>query len=89
MACWGFAYLKTIEANIEGNQVVAGGNIKYKGPVDTDYIAVCESPSDEEVKHFIDGFKRHGKGRITLKSTITCNGRVAVEFEGIYAVLAP
>lgn len=89
MVCWGFAYLKTIEANIEGNQVVAGGSIKYKGPVDADYIAVCESPSHEDVVHFIDGFKRHGKGRITLKSTITCNGRVAVEFEGTYAVLAP
>jgi thioesterase domain-containing protein len=87
MACWGFAYLKSIEANIQGNQVVASGSIKYKAPVDADYMAVCESPGEEAIEHFIDGFKRHGKGLITLKSTITCNGKVAVEFEGTYAVL--
>ena len=88
MTCWGFAYLKSIEAGIQGNQVVAGGTIKYKAPVDGDFIAVCESPSAEIVDHFIDGFKRHGKGTITLKSSITCNGKVAVEFEGTYAILA-
>jgi thioesterase domain-containing protein len=87
MTCWGFAYLKSIEANIQGNQVVAAGSIKYKAPVDSDYVAVCESPSQEVLDHFIDGFKRHGKGLITLKSTITCNGKIAVEFEGTYAVL--
>lgn len=88
MACWGFAYLKSLEAGLEGSQVVAGGSIKYKAPVDKDFIAVCEAPEADVVEHFIDGFKRHGKGKITLNSTITCNGKVAVEFEGYYAILA-
>ena len=87
MACWGFAYLKTLESNISGNQVVVSGNIKYKAPVDADYIAVCENPGNDVIEHFIDGFERHGKGKITLRSTISCNGKVAVEFEGTYAVI--
>ena len=43
--------------------------------------------SKQQQQDFIDGFKRHGKGTITLKSSITCNGKVAVEFEGTYAIL--
>ena len=87
MSCWGFAYLKTLEANIDGNQVVVGGSIKYKRPVDEDFKAVCHTPGDEAIQHFIEGYERHGKGKIELKATVECNGKVAVEFEGTYAVL--
>ena len=88
MACWGMAYLKSIEAGLEGSQVVAGGSIKYRAPVDGDFTAVCHAPDEETLNHFINGFKHHGKGKISLKSTIECNGKVAVEFEGYYAILA-
>ena len=87
MACWGFAYLKTLEAQIDGNQVVVSGNIKYKRPVAGEIKATCSTPGEEAEHHFIDGFKRHGKGKIELKATVLCEGKVAVEFEGTYAVL--
>ena len=87
MACWGFAYLKTLEANLDGNQVVVSGNIKYKRPVTGKIRAICQSPGQEAIDHFVDGFTRHGKGKVTLHATIECDGKVAVEFEGKYAVL--
>lgn len=87
MACWGFAYLKTLEAQLDGNQVVVSGNIKYKRPVTGEIKATCSTPGEEAEHHFVDGFERHGKGKIELKATVICEGKVAVEFEGVYAVL--
>lgn len=87
MACWGFAYLKALEAGIDGEQVIADGSVKYFRPVTKDFTAICHSPGDEAVEQFIDGFKRYGKGKIDLAATIECNGEVAVEFKGSFAVL--
>jgi len=87
MACWGFAHLKTLEAGIDGNQVVVSGSIKYKRPVTGEIKATCTSPGAEAEHHFIDGFTRHGKGKIELTAKVMCEGKVAVEFEGTYAVL--
>lgn len=87
MACWGFAYLKTLEAGIDGNQVVVSGSIKYKRPVAGDFEATCVSPGAEIEQHFIEGFNRHGKGKIELSANILWDGKVAVEFQGTYAVI--
>lgn len=87
MACWGMAYLKTLEANIVCNQVVTKASIEYKAPVQGEIRAICHAPSEDVVKEFIQRFKLKGRARITLNSTIECSGKTAVEFEGSYAIL--
>lgn len=87
MACWGFAYLKTQEAGIVCNQVVAEGHIKYLAPVRGDITAVCRSPGEDTIAHFIDSFNAHGKASISLQASIACGGNEAVRFEGRYAIL--
>lgn len=87
MACWGMAYLKTLEANIECNQVVTKGCIEYKAPVTGDIRAICTAPSQKVIDQFIDHFKHKGRSRITLNAVIECSGKTAVEFEGTYAIL--
>lgn len=92
MACWGFAYLKTQEAGIVCNQVVAGGDVQYVAPVTGSIRAVCRTPGDQEVEDFLDHFQRKGKARINLNAEITTDGQagspVAVKFAGKYAILA-
>jgi len=87
MACWGMAYLKTLEAGIQCNQVVTKGTIEYKAPVQGEIRAICQAPDEETLKHFIDGFHAKGRARITLQAQIECSGKLAVEFEGTYAIL--
>jgi thioesterase domain-containing protein len=87
MACWGMAYLKTLEANIQCNQVVTKASIEYKAPVHGTLRATCIAPGDEVVNAFINNFNEKGRARITLNSTIECSGKTAVEFEGTYAIL--
>lgn len=94
MACWGLAYLKTQEAGLKCNQVVAGGDVKYIAPVTGRIRAVCKSPGDDEIAHFLDHFQRKGRARINLDAEITSDGealsennKLAVSFSGKYAIL--
>ncbi len=87
MACWGMAYLKTQEAGIVCNQVVTKACIEYKAPVQGAIRAICQAPDDETIEEFITAFKNKGRARITLQANIECSGRLAVEFEGCYAIL--
>ena len=87
MACWGMLYLKTLEANIECNQVVTKGSIEYKAPVKGDIRAICHAPDKAELDNLINVFKEKGRARMSLKASIECSGRTAVEFEGSYAIL--
>ncbi|UTA47083.1 thioesterase domain-containing protein [Simiduia sp. 21SJ11W-1] len=87
MACWGFAYLKTQEAGIVCNQVVAEGHIKYLAPVKGDITAICKTPGSDALAQFFEAFHSRGKASITLQASIACGGSEAVTFEGRYAIL--
>lgn len=89
MACWGMAYLKTQEAEIACNQVVAKGSIEYKAPVTGEIRATCHVKDLSVTEAFINDFKTNGKARINLSSSIECNGTQAVEFHGQYAIFKP
>lgn len=88
MACWGMAYLKTLEAGIHCNQVVTKGTIEYKAPVQGEIRAICSAPNQTVIDQFIEHFKHKGRSRITLNATIECSGKTAVQFEGTYAILS-
>ncbi|MDN3638731.1 thioesterase domain-containing protein [Simiduia curdlanivorans] len=87
MACWGMIYLKTQEAGLVCNQVVAEGHIKYLAPVKGDIYASCNAPSEVDLAKFFERFNSKGRASITLSAVIECGGRRAVEFEGRYAIL--
>lgn len=100
MACWGMIYLKTQEKNIQCNQVVTEGSMKYIAPVDGRIRAICHAPSEEELASFFDHFERKGRARISLEAAIyndVCVMRIdpevepktkpSVKFSGQYAIL--
>jgi thioesterase domain-containing protein len=100
MACWGMIYLKTQEQNIQCNQVVTEGSMKYLAPVDGRIRAICHAPSEEELTSFFEHFERKGKARISLEAEIyndVCVMKIdpevepkikpSVKFSGQYAIL--
>jgi thioesterase domain-containing protein len=100
MACWGMIYLKTQEKNIQCNQVVTEGSMKYIAPVDGRIRAICHSPSEDELTSFFEHFERKGKARISLEAAIyndVCVMQIdpevepkikpSVKFNGQYAIL--
>ena len=92
MACWGLVYLRTQEKGIQCNQVVTGGEVKYKAPVAGTIRAIAQAPDAAEFDRFFADYAETGKARISLDAIITTDGqpdsKVAVTFSGNYAIIS-
>lgn len=87
MAGWGMVYLRCREAGIDPNIVVARGEIDYHAPVDTDIEVVSLPVKDAQWRGFFDSFVERGKAKIELETQVIKNGRPAVTFKGLYAII--
>lgn len=84
---WGWVHLRLRELGItNGHIVIHGGRIDYSRPVLGDATAICSAPDETVWRKFEAMFKRYGKGRLVLKSSIMYDNQVAVSFEGEYVV---
>ena len=88
MNCWGMVYLQGRQRGINPNMVVSHAEIDYLAPVDDAVIiATCHAPDDADWGSFFASFHSRGKARAKVSSTIMCNGREAVRFNGQYAII--
>jgi len=83
---WGLLYLLLKEHNLSGHIVIQESNTKFIKPVTTKITATCSFNSTDQCDKFINMYKRKGKSRISLASTIKCNNETAVIFKGTYVV---
>lgn len=83
LACWSL-----IHVNLPpGAQIVIGsGEISYLAPVTTDFTAECCMPEEGAWAQFVQMVEKKGKGRIKLCATIEQEGRLAVDFSGVFVV---
>lgn len=87
MTGWGMVYLRCREAGIDPNIVVARGEIDYLAPVDRD-IVVQSLPVDEaRWEQFFADFEARGKAKIELQTRVDIDGKTALEFTGLYAII--
>jgi thioesterase domain-containing protein len=87
LSAWGLLYLRLREAGLEGNIVIRKGDVEYLRPVTGDITATGALPPEEEVAAFIETFKNTGKAKMTIHAVIEVEGKVAVKFEGKFAVV--
>lgn len=87
LSAWGLLYLRLRKAGVEGNIVIRKGEVEYLRPVTGDIVATGTLPPEEEVAAFIDAFKETGKAKMTIRAVIEVEGKVAVKFEGAFAVV--
>ncbi len=87
LACWGLLYTNFIESLGKIDIVISKSEIDYKLPIKSDFAAICERPDTLIWTKFEQMLARKGKGRICLEATITENGKIAVAYQGEFAVL--
>lgn len=69
--------------NETGHVLLKTSSMNYMHPVKENLRAVCNAPTDEQVKKFKEAFAKKGKGRLTLTSQILlADGRTACEMTG-------
>ncbi|WP_372810548.1 YiiD C-terminal domain-containing protein [Litorivivens sp.] len=87
MAGWGMVYLRCREAGIDPNIVVAKGEIEYQAPVPTDIVASSIALEESEWDAFFQHFDERGKSKIELRTQVLQDGKPAVSFKGLYAII--
>tara|TARA_B110000467_G_C18284983_1_gene461012 strand:- start:105 stop:998 length:894 start_codon:yes stop_codon:yes gene_type:complete len=81
---WAWVYLQLNEANLEGDIVLAEGNVRYHAPIE----GVAHAKVDHEYTHqeFIP-LQQSNKARIKLNVQVYCGDNVAATFNGTYFVI--
>ncbi len=64
--------------------VIRESHVRYERPVRGELRAVCFPPGEAETAQFLQQFRRKGKARVSLRSTIEEGGVTAVEFNGVF-----
>ena len=67
--------------------VVQESHTRFDRPVTAAFDAVCEPPTAAAYATFLDRLSRQNRARLTLESTIICNGVNAARHTGRYVAL--
>ena len=81
---WAWVYLQLNEANLEGDIVLAEGNVRYHAPLQGVAHAKVEHANTH--REFIP-LQQNNKARIKLNVQVYCGDNVAATFTGTYFIL--
>ena len=84
LAGWGLMQLKLCEENLDGNTVVAGGDVTFSAPVTEDYTCRCSLP--DGWPQFLEKLKSKGKAAVGMSSIVSAHGGEAMQFNGHFVV---
>lgn len=85
LACWSLLYLNVHDPKFQ--IVITKSEVDYLLPVDSDFTAKCSMPEQSTWQRFIQILQTKGKARILLSAKIMHQGRLAVDYQGVFAVL--
>jgi len=88
VAGWGLLWLRTREAGVHCEVMIARGEISFRRPLQDDLRACCPEPAAAEWSNFINQLRLRGKARITLAPKILdALGQETVTFRSEYVAL--
>lgn len=85
LACWSLIHLNL--NNPKAQIVITNSEVDYLAPVDGDFIAECTMPEANVWERFLHILQAKGKARILLSAKINHNHKLAVDYQGVFAVL--
>jgi len=89
ITAWGMTDLKAKELGLEGDIVVAKGEIDYLRPLKGRLIATVVAPSEADLLHIKKSYESRGKAIFLLEVTVLDeSNNICVKFHGKYAVLS-
>lgn len=86
-SCYGWLFQQLDEHGLHGHVVIKTAHTDYLAPVESDFIAVCNSPEEHSYTSFLSQLKRKGKARIDLEAKIFQGLREACVFKGEFVAL--
>ncbi len=83
----GYGTLWLLLADRNAHIVVRSSTIQYHHPLRGNIRAICKSPDAATLAAFKNQFAQKGKARLSLHVTLEEEGRVCVQFEGVFVAL--
>lgn len=84
LACWSLLHM---QLNEEIQIVISKSEIAYLAPVASDFEVECGMPSQIDWGRFTEALRRKGKGRICLQAKIVQQGKLCVDYSGVFVAL--
>lgn len=87
LAAWSLLHTKLNASGVTTRLVIQRNSMQYAQAMASHFTAKASSPSPEAWAAFMRLLQRRGRARITVSSTLWCEGLVAGRFEGEFVAL--
>lgn len=89
LAAWSALYLRLAASGMRARLVIQRSAMSYDLPIAGDFIAKASAASLDGWETFARTFRRKGRARIGMSSTLWVDGREAGRFNGEFVALSP
>jgi thioesterase domain-containing protein len=83
LACWSLLHVNLEDAQI----VIASSEIQYLHPVTRDFQAECRMADRKVWERYVKIFQKKGKARIKLSAMIYQEGKLCVDYSGVFVAI--
>jgi thioesterase domain-containing protein len=89
LAGWGWLLARLAARMPVPRLVIQEQTVEYLAPIDADFAAECRAPDAGAWQRFERALDTRGRGRLALAAEVSCGGRHAAAFRGLYVALDP
>jgi thioesterase domain-containing protein len=87
LAGWSWIWLHMHEQGLKGQIMIRSSEIEYRGPVESDFRAICVGTEAMDWERALRSLERRGMAKISLQSWVESEDKRAVLFNGDYAIV--
>lgn len=88
LAGWSWLLARLADRDPVPRLVIQEQTVQYLAPIDAAFEAACAAPSEAAWRRFVRALDARGRGRLELTAEVTCQGRLAAKFHGLYVAIA-
>ncbi len=86
LAGWGLLHLQLKALGVAAHIVIQETRVRYLCPVTGDIRATARLAPEQSLERALAMYRRRGRARLVLVSTVSEGGQTAVEFHGTYVI---
>ncbi len=87
LSAWALLYVRLRADGMDGRVIIHANSVRYDKPMAGDFLATARAPDETAWRKLAAAMQRGRMARITVHSTLECQGLRAGEFEGEFVVL--
>lgn len=87
ISAWCVCYLEASKLDLENSMIaIIKSDISYRAPITKDFKCISYLPSEEQIKLFEKKLKEKNSSSLKIKGEIRENGKLCLDFEGVYVI---